>query len=363
MLNTKNKMYFWPILLVLVFLLLYYFFNLVMYIAIASVLMLVSAPIHDFLENLKIGKTEWKIPTWIISLKILLLFYIFFGLIILAIIPELLQQARSLSALDLSLFKQKFDFLFFYSEKIYYAINPDTNLTLIEFLQDKLVKIFNTNLITSTIRNAVSLTGSTFTAFFSVSFILFFLNKDKSLIKLNLLNLVPLVHRETISNILNKSRQTLSRYFIGVFIQVCGVFILLSIGLTLFGIQNAIFIAFVAAILNIIPYIGPLIGLGFGMFIVITSSITTDLSFLFSNLLKTFIVMASTQVIDNVVFQPLIFSKSIVAHPLEIFLVIIAAGTLYGILGMLVAIPLYSVIRIIIQQILLFMEKNKMTEI
>ena len=71
------------------------------------------------------------------------------------------------------------------------------------------------------------------------------------------------------------------------------------------------------------------------------------------------IVFAITQLIDNIVLQPLIYGNSVHAHPLEIFLVILLAGSMAGIPGMILAIPGYTVLRVILRE---FFNKYKLVE-
>jgi predicted PurR-regulated permease PerM len=156
----------------------------------------------------------------------------------------------------------------------------------------------------------------------------------------------------------------LSRYFIGLVSQLLMMMILLSIGLSIFGIENAILIGFFGGFMNVIPYLGPIIGctvgtvlgmsvdLGMGMYeAAFNSGITVILVFIAANL------------IDNFVIQPLIYSNRVNAHPIEILLVILMAGSLAGIPGMVLAIPGYTVLRIIAKEFLSgFKLIDKLTE-
>ncbi len=139
----------------------------------------------------------------------------------------------------------------------------------------------------------------------------------------------------------------------GVLLQVTVVTIFVSIGMIILGVENALLIGLLAGFVNIIPYVGPFIGLGFGLFV----GVTTNIGIEFYNemlplLLKITIVFFSMQTIDNMFLQPLIFSNSVRAHPLEIFLLILVAGTLAGILGMILAIPVYTIFRVVAKEFL-----------
>ena len=143
-----------------------------------------------------------------------------------------------------------------------------------------------------------------------------------------------------------------SRYFVGLMIEVLGVATLNFLGLWLvarIGFNAAIGIAFITGILNIIPYVGPLFGtiIGTLLAVVLKFSVAGVGTGFFCFILLLILVFIVTQLVDNFVFQPLIYSTSIKASPLEIFIVLLIAGNLAGVLGMLVAIPAYTVLRVI----------------
>ncbi|HPF94109.1 MAG TPA: AI-2E family transporter, partial [Tenuifilaceae bacterium] len=100
-------------------------------------------------------------------------------------------------------------------------------------------------------------------------------------------------------------------------------------------------------ILNVIPYVGPIIGTVLGLIIGVATNL--DMNFateMMPMLIFMLVVFVSVQLIDNFVFQPIIFSSSVHAHPLEIFIVLLIAGSVGGKLGMLLAIPSYTVLRV-----------------
>lgn len=329
----------------------YYFFSITLYVAISFVIMLISEPLVNKLSNLKIFNHRLQLPRYISATIVLLLIVSFFTLLILSFVPLINQQINSLRHIDLSYLKDNFNTLTSRLEHIYYSLYPNENRNILELLQEKIIAFFNPKNVADTIGSTLLITGNIFISIFSIIFISFFLIKDKDVLKEKIFLLIPDKEKHSVSSILKKCKETLSRYFIGLLIQIICIFICNYTGLSLIGIKNALLIATISAILNIIPYIGPLMGMVFAFFIVTATYLgpDTNLALIY---IKTYIIMFGTQLLDNFVFQPLIFSRSIKAHPLEIFLVVIAAGTLYGVLGMLIAIPAYSVIRISAKQIL-----------
>ena len=145
----------------------------------------------------------------------------------------------------------------------------------------------------------------------------------------------------------------LTRYFIGVILQIAIITIIVSIGLSLLGIKNAVLIGLLAGIINVIPYVGPLIGASLGIIIGISTNL--DLEFytqMIPLIIKICLVFGTMQLVDNFILQPIIFSNSVKAHPLEVFLVVISAGTIWGISGMVIAIPFYTFLRVIAKEFL-----------
>ena len=154
-----------------------------------------------------------------------------------------------------------------------------------------------------------------------------------------------------------KIKDLLSRYFLGLLLQISILLIIYTIILVVFGIQNAFVIAFLCALLNLIPYVGPLIGGVLMIFLSMTSNLDAEFSTVI--LPKTIYVMIGFsigQLIDNFFSQPMIFSNSVKSHPLEIFIVILAGGSLMGSVGMIVAIPIYTSIKVMLKE---FLSENK----
>jgi predicted PurR-regulated permease PerM len=182
----------------------------------------------------------------------------------------------------------------------------------------------------------------------SVLFITFFFLKDRLLFREAIKKLIPDSQEEKILNSAHKINHLLSRYFIGLLLQLSILFVLYTIVLSIFGIPNLVIIAFLCAVLNIIPYIGPLIASILAAFLTMLSNLGSD--FQTEILPTTLYVLLGfwiIQVIDNNLSSPIIFSKSVSSHPLEIFLVILIVGFLSGILGMIIAVPLYTIFKVI----------------
>ncbi len=188
---------------------------------------------------------------------------------------------------------------------------------------------------------------------FATLFISFFFIKDETLFRRIVRALVPDAIEERVDKTIHDIERLLSRYFVGIIIEVFGVMLLDFLGLWLIvriGINSAIGIAFIAGILNVIPYVGPFIGevLGVVLCVILKYGAGVGLNVpIWAFAIIVFAVMLATQMVDSMIYQPVIYSTSIKAHPLEIFIVLLFAGGIGGALGLLVAIPSYTVVRVV----------------
>ena len=331
----------------IVLFLVWYFSNVVAYILIAAVLAIIGKPLTDFLAGLHIGKT--KMPQWMAALITLLTIWIVIVGLFFLFVPILFEKASELSTMNLpqiiNSFREPLSAVEQFVEKTL-ALRED-QFNIMESITnqinplDKVVGFLN-RLLSS----IVSVVSNTLIAAFSISFITFFFLKESNLFYDMVIVMFPKKYEENISRALNSTTQLLIRYFTGIVAESSIMTVIVSVGLLIwgFGIQNALIIGLFVGILNVIPYIGPIIGIALGLFIGLVG-VSPDVSFL-SVALKIAGTILFAQGIDNFVLQPVLYSNRAKAHPLEIFLVILIAGSIAGIWGMLLAIPSYNVIRV-----------------
>ncbi|MGB1037723.1 MAG: AI-2E family transporter, partial [Bacteroidia bacterium] len=269
-----------------------------------------------------------------------------FGLII----PTVAEQAHIISKIDTDNVVQRLQPQIESVTSWMNKANIDQD-ELLKVIQDEVSSIFSMGDVGKYITGFLSgITGS-LVAIFSILFISFFLLKDGSIVDNVVDSITPDKYLEKIRTIFNETKDLLTRYFVGVVIQISIVMIVITVGLSILGIKNALLIGVIAGVFNIIPYIGPILGGLVGITLAATGQLEAhpDLN-MTSFVLSAMIPFIVAQALDNFVLQPLIFSKSVKAHPLEIFLVILAAGSLAGVVGMIVAVPTYSFIRIVAKE-------------
>ena len=207
---------------------------------------------------------------------------------------------------------------------------------------EDIISIINVSSFTTLFNSIFSILGNMFLASFSILFMTFFMIKDSKIIKEKIYNILS-IYLNDVNQKMKSIVYYLRRYFTGLVVQLLVLFLCYGIGLNIFDIQHSWTIAFFAALINIIPYIGPIIGFSFASIVITTN---TSIELLPMMLLKIFILFGIIQTADNFIFQPLIFAKSLRVHPLEIFIIVLSAGMLGGILWMLLAIPSYALIKI-----------------
>jgi predicted PurR-regulated permease PerM len=334
--------------------LVWYFSSIVVYIFTAAVLSLIGRPLVRSLQKVKIGR--FMFSKSIAALITLVLMWIVFASLFGFMIPLLVNEFEQLSAIDPKAVMNEIEGLL--RELMTITGNQsavDENWTLFDMVRTQFGEHFNFSKLSNVFGVIAGALGDFFIALFSISFITFFFLREETMLKEGILLLVPAAYEEQVLRILDSTYTLLKRYFIGLVLEVIMVGLLTTTGLTIVGIgfNHAIVIGVFCGLFNIIPYLGPwigaFIGLLIGVAINIHTNFMTDTLPLLGLMTLIFILV---QMVDNLLFQPLIYSSSVKAHPLEIFLVILVAGNLAGITGMILAIPVYTILRVIAREFL-----------
>jgi predicted PurR-regulated permease PerM len=335
-----------------VLLLLYFLYTIqsvIVYIIIAGILSLIARPFILFLRK------KLKFPNTIaVVFAMTLMLGLLTGLILM-FIPLITEQGKSLSLLEVDKLQRNVKEIFteitaYFSSKGIDVLGELKNVDILSKFKE----------IPNFLNAVVATVGSISVGLFSVLFISFFFMKDSQLLKNGIMTIIPNGKEGRFSKSLETINDLLSRYFIGLLLQITILFVLYTFILLIFGIDNAIVIAFLCALLNLIPYVGPMIGAVLMFVLSMTSNIGQDFQ---NDILPTTIyVMIGyfiVQLIDNFASQPIIFSKTTKSHPLEIFLSIIIGGLLFGVVGMITAVPIYTALKVILKE---FLSDNKIVK-
>lgn len=321
---------------------------LLIYITGAIVLALVGRPMVLFFERkLHIHKTYGA------TITVFLIFALMVGLVAM-FVPMLTEQGKNLALFD-------FDSIQVEMDKIYTKISEyvGTSKEVVEkavkdsTIEEEGIGKTERGAIPSLFETVLEIFTQLSVGLFSILFMTFFILKDRNSLQRFFLAIIPPVGRERAISSLDKVKSILSRYFVGLLLQILVLFVIYSITLFWVGTENALIVAFFCALFNIVPYVGPLIGALLMALLTVTSHIEMDFSQEILPLVG-FVMIGVTvgQLVDNFFSQPYIFSNSVKSHPMEIFIVIIAAGLLFGIAGMMVAVPGYAVTKVIMKEFL-----------
>ncbi len=333
-------------------LLIFFFPDIFLYFAIAIILSMLGRPLCEVLKKIHIKR--FYLGDAVSSVLTMAAMFLVFSLIFLIIIPLVNKEILILSNIDTNAIVEYFEkpleniynFLIQYN-----IIRPEEDI--LKTLEDKLYTIVNWDNFSSILGSVVSKTSSLVIGAFSTVFLTFFLLRDPDIVHNIFMAITPDNQTLRMKNILHDSRVMLTRYIFGLISEVLCMMILIFLGLTLFGIKNALIIAVLGGLMNIIPYLGPLMGCALGTIIGIISNLGVgSYDLILPNTLEIIGVFVGANLIDNFVLQPTIYSKSVFAHPIEIFLVILMAGNIGGVVGMIIAIPSYTLIRIVAKQLL-----------
>jgi len=331
-----------------------YFGSIIGYIFFSFIVALIAKPLMNSLRKIKIRNKQ--IPDTILALfSIIFILVVLIG-IVAGLVPvfanlvvdiSILSESASLTGIS----EYLANFNYFLSDK--FNLAPDFKVEVAAM--DELSSILNFNMFGNIIGMVASTIGGIGVGLFSVVFIAFFLIKDDQLFPRLLKAITPDRHQEHIVSTLNDVDRLLSRYFLGLLVEMGSVCLIILLGLwgvAKLDFETALGIGFLAGLLNVIPYVGPLLGGVMGTLMAVVFKFCNDgfamdvnIWVFFSIVVAVFLV---AQLVDNTLLQPIIYSTSVKTHPLEIFIVLLVAGTVGGIVGMLLAIPIYTIVRVFV---------------
>ena len=188
----------------------------------------------------------------------------------------------------------------------------------------------------------------------TVPFILFYMLKDGEKLVPNIERLFPEKQRENIKGLLQQLNKTLSDYISGQAIECLFVGTFTFLGYLLIGVDYAFLFGVIAGLTNLIPYLGPYLGLAPAVIYTFFDSPTRALLCI--------VVVIIVQQIDGNVIYPNVIGKSLNIHPLTIILILLVAGNLSGILGVFLGVPVYAILRTLVVFVVKIVKQSKQEE-
>lgn len=329
----------------------WFFSDILIYMFIAIVLAILGTPLVNLMMKIKYKKVQMPISlaaliTMLVMLTLFVLFFRYFVPLIVSEIQQILSIETNLITDNLYLWMQKSETIL---KENGFLLQEESLSDIITVQMKQLLQKFS---LTSLFGNIIQVISGIFIGLFSVLFMTFFSLKDNQIFFKLIRKLIPVSYRDNFANIVQAIKKQLVKYFSGVFIEMLIVGSLEGLLCYILGVPNPLLIGFLGGLLNIIPYVGTLIALALSSFIALAGilPLSPDSASISMLLIKVISAFAITKLLDDFVLQPIIYGKSVHAHPLEIFIVILVAGHVGGVLGMIFAVPAYSLLRIILKE-------------
>ncbi len=312
-------------------------------ILLAGILYYMLNPIVNLLMKIKIGRFSIS-RTWAVVLVFLLLV----GLIVLMateFVPKLLNQIVNLANNVPAAVNSVQDIF----DKAVKEMNSQQILQKIDF--SSLTKKLTSNItsyanaffngLTSGIGGIISAAASAVITAITVPVVLFYMLKDGYRLKTNLGALLPAQHREQTMELLSEMSRTISKYISGQMIECLFVGTFTAIGYLIIGLPYALLLGVIAGICNIIPYLGPYIGIAPALMVSFSHGG-------WISMIWNVVIVVIVQQIDGNLVYPNVIGKSLQIHPLTIIIILLAAGNIAGLMGIILAIPLYAVVKVVV---------------
>ena len=326
--------------------LIWYFSDIVIYILVSAVLAIVGRPLVNFLSRVRIRR--WRLPRGGAAALTLLSMWVIFVTACSLFIPLVMGKIYQFATLDfgsvLKTVEEPVMKIQAYLHTLF--LMPESKFSLSDVLASSLGKLIDYETINTAFSSIINMGLSFVIAFFSISFITFFFLKEDGLFYSMIKAVFPDRYEDNVTRALDKITVLLSRYFGGLLTESAVLMTVISIVMMIFGMkfEDAFFIGLIMGVMNVIPYAGPLIG---GVASVFVGIVTPIPGYTVGATMAAIIcTLLCIKCLDDFVLQPTLYSERVKAHPLEVFLVILIAGSCAGVLGMLFAIPSYTVLRV-----------------
>ena len=343
---STRRLIFYAAIATLVGVVVWFLSDLLGYVMLAWVISLLGRPLVRFYRRIPlVGDVGAAIAT-------LISFAVGIAGVAALIVPAIMAQAHNLSEVNYArLGKTLQEPIAQTAQQLrYWGWIPRGKISAVSSLQQKLIEDFEPSQLTYWAGNILGSASSFLVVFGIITFILFFFLKDEKLLENAVKAIVPLQHESKVQTIFAETSTMLTRYVTGLLIQLTVFTVCIGAGLWFWGVDNALLIGFIGGLFNLVPYIGPIVASAFGLVLTVSSNL--DVNFyivLLPLLLRVLLTFWATQLLDNFILHPMIFSNSVKAHPLEVFMVVLLGAKLGGAPGMILATPLYTTAKIILK--------------
>ncbi|MFP7171352.1 AI-2E family transporter [Terribacillus sp. 7520-G] len=294
-----------------------------------------TVPIVNYLEKKRVKRIYSIIVLYLVIIGLL-------TILISSVIPVLKEQTLSLIDNSTVYFEQGVDMVqSITGSNIVNQIQQSGNIDFNQILNE--LQTRGTSMLNNLFSNLSSFVGAVTEVIISivtVPFILFYLLKDGKKLPVYILKLLPVRFRSQTYEVMSEMNHQISSYIRGQIIVSFVIGVLLYIGYLIIGLEYAPVLAVIAAFTSVVPYLGPAIAITPAIIIAIVTS-----PFM---LLKLIVVWTVVQLVEGKFITPQIMGRNIRVHPITIIFVILTAGNLFGVVGVILAVPGYAILKVIV---------------
>jgi predicted PurR-regulated permease PerM len=322
-----------------------YLWHIVVYVVAAAILAILGRPLVRVISSTTLFRK--RISRGVAAAVTLVAIWIIAGCLLSLFAPLVLNKAYELANLDWSAITQMVRQWLIDVEVLIEKSLPIDVPSLELMLKDRVWSLFTPEML----EGVAGYVLSAAIAFFSISFITFFFLREDGLFYKSVALFFPDKYHENVYRALDSITKLLSRYFAGLLVESLMLMTVISVVMILFGMEvsDALIIGLIMGVMNVVPYAGPVIGASISALLSMLAPIDGNILFTVAVLMSTIVVV---KLIDDFIIQPTLYSERVQAHPLEVFLVILVAGYIGGVWGMLLAIPLYTILRVFAREFL-----------
>ena len=303
---------------------------------------IIVAYVFYYMLNPLVNFFEKKMSRFIGSLLAIFVGIITVLIVIVGVVPIIVEQTQNLITALPRYIEVVKGYLEEYSDNAYVQVVVEyvNNNLNVSKISEKLVSI-----ATSVAQGVVSSISSTASVLVTMPFVLFFLLKDASHFNKFVISLLPKKLEKPVAETIDEIDDKVGSYIQGQMLVSLCIGIMLFIGYNIIGLHYAFSLATIAAFLSIVPYLGPVIAITPAMLVAASTS--------WVMVVKMLVVWGIVQFLEGNIISPNIMGRSMNMHPLTVIFVILIGVNIAGVVGAIIGIPVYSILKVLVGKLLL----------
>ena len=308
---------------------------------------IIVAYVFYYMLNPLVNFFSKKISRFSASLLAILVGIITVLIVIIGVVPIIVEQTQNLLTALPRYIEIVKGYLEEYSDNAYVQVVVEyvnTNLNVSK-ISERLISI-----ATSIAQGVVSSISSTASVLVTMPFVLFFLLKDASQFNKFVISLLPKKFEKSVAETIDEIDDKVGSYIQGQMLVSLCIGVMLFIGYNVIGLHYAFSLATIAAFLSIVPYLGPAIAITPAMLVAASTS--------WVMVVKMLVVWGIVQFLEGNIISPNIMGRSMNMHPLTVIFVILIGVNISGVVGAILGIPVYSILKVLISKLLLSIKER-----